>query len=38
MNLIEFVSIRIGFSLYAGWVTAASILNISIAFKSAGLN
>jgi len=37
-NCIEFLTIRIAFSIYSGWVTAATILNVSIALKSAGLD
>lgn len=38
LNLIELISIRICFSIYSGWVTAATILNLSIYLKSVGLN
>ena len=38
LNAVEFITLRVGFSIYAGWVTAASIVSASIAFKSLGLN
>lgn len=36
VNKAEFISLRIGFSIYSGWVTAATILNVTFIFKSAG--
>lgn len=36
-NVFTFISIRLGFSIYAGWVNAATILNVSIFLKSVGL-
>lgn len=37
LNLVETLSLWGGFSIYAGWVTAATILNIAILLKSLGL-
>jgi len=37
VNAAEFVTIRVMLSLLAGWVTAATILNISIVLKDAGM-
>jgi len=37
-NLIEFITIRIGFSVYTGWVSTASVLNVALALKSSGLD
>lgn len=37
MNLVETISLRGGFSIYAGWVTAATILNTSFLLKRLGL-
>ena len=36
LNNWEFVSLRIGFSIYTGWVTAATILNVCFVLKSHG--
>ena len=36
LNLFEVISAYIGFSMYAGWVTTATILNISFCFKGLG--
>ena len=36
LNLWEYISMQIGFSIYSGWVTAATILNICNYFKSIG--
>ena len=33
-----FVVVDVGFSIYLGWVTAASILNVSVALVSSGVN
>lgn len=35
--MIETLSLRTGFTIYAGWVTAATILNASFLLKSIGL-
>jgi hypothetical protein len=37
INTIEFLTLRIGFSIYSGWVTAATILNTTIFLKSVGM-
>jgi len=37
LNFYEFLGIRIGFSIYSGWVTAATILNVAIFLKSVGV-
>jgi len=37
-NTWELVSLRYGFSIYAGWVTAATILNLGFAAKSWGIS
>lgn len=37
LNLIELISIRIAFSIYSGWATAATIVNIADYLKSVGL-
>ncbi len=34
---MEFIGLRMGFSIYTGWVTAATILNVSFLLKSLGL-
>ena len=31
-------SLRLGFSIYAGWLTAATILNVCIVLIAAGFN
>ena len=36
LNIIELITIRICFTIYSGWVTAATILNLSIYLKSIG--
>jgi len=36
LNNWEFISLRIGFSIYTGWVTAATILNAVFLLKSWG--
>jgi len=36
LNNWEFVGLRLGFSIYTGWVTAATILNICFFLKSIG--
>ena len=37
LNWIEWIGLRAGFSIYSGWVTAATILNISIYLRTVGL-
>lgn len=37
VNVTEWISIRGGFSIYSGWVTAATILNVTYMLKSFGL-
>lgn len=37
-NWIEWIAIRAGFSIYSGWVTAATILNVTYMLKSWGLS
>ena len=37
VNIVEFIALRIGFSLYTGWVTAATILNVSFFLNSVGM-
>ena len=37
LNTFEVMTAYTGFSLYAGWVTAASILNVSYCVKGLGL-
>lgn len=37
-NWIEWIAIRGGFSIYSGWVTAATILNVTYMIKSWGFN
>jgi hypothetical protein len=37
LNLTEVLSLRTGFSIYSGWVTAATILNVSFLLKALGL-
>jgi len=36
-NWIEFITMRLGFSIYAGWLTAATILNVSFALRWLGI-
>ena len=36
VNWYEWVSMRVGFSMYSGWVTAATVLNALIMLKSLG--
>ena len=33
VNWIEFITMRLGFSIYTGWVTAATILNITYTLR-----
>jgi hypothetical protein len=37
VNIVEFVAIRIGFTLYTGWVTAATILGVTYFLLSLGM-
>jgi len=37
VNQTEFIAMRGGFSIYSGWVTAATILNICYMLKSYGM-
>jgi len=34
---MEFITLRCGFSIYTGWVTAALIINVAILLKSLGM-
>jgi len=36
LNIYEWISMRLGFSIYSGWLTAATILNIAILLKRTG--
>ena len=38
VNKTEFFTLRVGFSLYSGWLTAAMILGASLMFKALGLD
>jgi len=37
VNTWEFITLRCGFSIYTGWVTAATILNATFLLKSYGV-
>jgi tryptophan-rich sensory protein len=37
LGLIEMIVIRGGFSIYSGWVTAATILNVTFSLKVGGV-
>lgn len=37
LNVVEFISLRIGFTIYSGWVMAASIINTTYFLKSVGM-
>ena len=37
VNAVEFISLRLGLSIYSGWVTAATILNATFTLKSFGM-
>lgn len=37
LSLFEIISLRAGFSIYIGWVTAASILNVTYVLLSSGM-
>merc|ERR1711924_287336 len=36
-TVVEWISMRAGFSIYNGWVTAATILNVCFVLKSSGM-
>lgn len=36
-NIAEFLFLRLGMSIYSGWVSAATILNVSFTLKEAGM-
>lgn len=36
-NKVEIITLRIGFSLYTGWVTAHSIVNVAFFLKAVGM-
>ena len=38
LTTLNVIALRVGFSIYAGWLTAATILGVCIAQKTAGLN
>lgn len=38
VNACEFISMRIGFSIFCGWVTSATILNITYLFRIFGVS
>ena len=38
LNTFEVISLYTGFSMYAGWVTTATILNITFCLKGVGFN
>ena len=37
VNTFEFITLRCGFTIYTGWVTAATILNVTFFLKSLGM-
>ena len=37
INAVEFIGMRCGFSIYTGWVTAATFLNLCLVLKSYGV-
>jgi len=37
VNAFEFIGMRLGFSMYIGWVTAATFLNVTFMLKSFGI-
>ena len=37
VTLVEWIAMRAGFSIYSGWVTAATILNVCFVLKSFGM-
>jgi len=38
LNLAEFIFLRVGISIYTGWVTAATILNAAFVLINTGMN
>jgi translocator protein len=38
LTVVNFIGLRMGFSVYSGWVTSATILNVSIMLKAFGVN
>jgi hypothetical protein len=38
LSLWELIGLRVGFTIYCGWLTAATILGFSIAGKASGMN
>jgi len=38
LSVTEIIGLRIGFSIYGGWLTAATILNFSIVLKDLGVS
>ena len=37
LNMVELVSLRVGFTIYTGWVTAASIIGVCFFLVSVGM-
>jgi hypothetical protein len=37
LNWTEYITLKVGFSIYAGWVTAATILNACFSLKTSGI-
>lgn len=37
-NFVEFIGLYVGFSMYAGWVTTATVLNIMFCVKGSGFS
>ena len=37
VDIVEFVALRIGFTIYTGWVTAATIIGVSLFLASLGM-
>ena len=37
LNIVEIVSLRIGMTIYTGWVTAATIVSTTILLKALGM-
>jgi len=38
LSLWELIGLRVGFTIYCGWLTAATILGFAIAGKSSGMS
>ena len=38
LNMVEFISLRICFSIYTGWVAAATIIGVCFVLRTAGLS